>query len=91
MAYPDTELALKIPPAFPIPIQYGVGTLLAVDILGALRGWRSVISYANLKILLIFMIQILQSLGTPRRRSFRGLLLGVRIRVMGSLAGNHSW
>ncbi|KAI0917952.1 hypothetical protein AcV5_002752 [Taiwanofungus camphoratus] len=48
MAYPDTELALKIPPAFPIPIQYGVGTLLAVDILGALRGWRYFNHWAHL-------------------------------------------
>lgn len=40
MAFPHTEIALMIPPSFPIPIQWGVGGLVAIDIIGALRGWR---------------------------------------------------
>ena len=42
MAFPHTEIALMIPPSFPIPIQWGVGALVVVDIVGALRGWRCV-------------------------------------------------
>lgn len=42
MAFPHTEIALMIPPSFPIPIQWGVGGLVAIDILGAMRGWRHV-------------------------------------------------
>ena len=40
LGFPDTEIALLIPPTFPIPIQYGVGGLVAMDIVGAIRGWR---------------------------------------------------
>jgi len=48
LAYPDTELALKIPPTFPLPIQWGLGALLAVDVLGLLRGWRLFNHWAHL-------------------------------------------
>ena len=40
LAFPDTEIALLIPPTFPIPIQTGVAALVSLDLLGALRGWR---------------------------------------------------
>lgn len=39
-AFPDTEIALLIPPTFPIPISWGVSGLVAIDVLGVLRGWR---------------------------------------------------
>lgn len=42
LAYPDTELAMKIPPTFPIPISYGLSALLVFDVLGVIRGWTSV-------------------------------------------------
>lgn len=42
LAFPNTEIALLFPPSFPIPIQWGVGGLLAIDVIGALRGWRYV-------------------------------------------------
>lgn len=45
MAFPHTEIALMIPPSFPIPIQWGVGGLVAIDIIGALRGWRYVAQF----------------------------------------------
>ena len=40
LAFPDTQVALIFPPTWPIPIQWGVGGLVALDILGALRGWK---------------------------------------------------
>jgi rhomboid-like protein len=40
LGFPDTEIALIIPPSAPIPIQWGVGGLVAMDILGVIRGWR---------------------------------------------------
>jgi rhomboid-like protein len=42
LAFPDLHIALTIPPSFPIPIQYGVGTLVLVDCIGVLKGWRYV-------------------------------------------------
>lgn len=40
LAFPDTEIALIIPPSWPMPIQWGVGGLVTMDLIGALRGWR---------------------------------------------------
>lgn len=40
MAFPDQHITLLFPPTPPIPIQYGVFGLMAVDVLGLLRGWR---------------------------------------------------
>lgn len=40
LAFPHTEISLMFPPTFPIPIQWGVGSLIALDVVGALRGWR---------------------------------------------------
>ncbi len=42
LGFPESQVALFIPPTYPIPIQWGVGGLLALDIVGILRGWRSV-------------------------------------------------
>ena len=39
-AFPETEISLIFPPTNPIPIQWGVGGLVLLDVLGALRGWR---------------------------------------------------
>lgn len=44
MAFPDQHITLLFPPTPPIPIQYGVFGLMAVDVLGLLRGWRYVYS-----------------------------------------------
>lgn len=40
LAYPHSEVALIFPPTPPIPIQWGVGALVALDCIGAIRGWR---------------------------------------------------
>ncbi|EIN09426.1 hypothetical protein PUNSTDRAFT_66729 [Punctularia strigosozonata HHB-11173 SS5] len=48
LAFPDTEISLMIPPTYPIPIQYGVGALVMLDIIGVLRGWRFLDHYAHL-------------------------------------------
>ncbi|TFL05282.1 hypothetical protein BDV98DRAFT_501208, partial [Pterulicium gracile] len=48
LAFPDAQIALAIPPSFPIPIQYGVGGLVAIDMIGILRGWKMFDHYAHL-------------------------------------------
>ena len=40
LAFPNAQIALMIPPSFPIDIQYGVGALVLLDVVGLLRGWR---------------------------------------------------
>lgn len=40
LAYPHSEIALLFPPTPPIPIQWGVGALIALDCVGVVRGWR---------------------------------------------------
>ena len=40
LAYPHSEIALIFPPTPPIPIQWGVGALIALDCVGVIRGWR---------------------------------------------------
>ena len=42
LAFPDSQLALFIPPTYPINIQYGIGGLMMIDAIGIMRGWRSV-------------------------------------------------
>lgn len=42
LAFPDSQLALFIPPSYPINIQYGIGGLMMIDAIGIMRGWRSV-------------------------------------------------
>ncbi|KAG5638563.1 hypothetical protein H0H81_011909 [Sphagnurus paluster] len=48
LAFPESEVALFIPPSFPINIQYGVGGLLLLDVIGAMRGWRYFDHWAHL-------------------------------------------
>jgi rhomboid-like protein len=40
LAYPQSEVALIFPPTPPIPIQWGVSALVALDVVGVLRGWK---------------------------------------------------
>lgn len=42
LAFPEAQVALFIPPTYPVSIQYGVGGLMALDVIGILRGWKSV-------------------------------------------------
>ena len=43
MAFPEAHISLIFPPTPPIPIQYGVFGFMAMDLLGVIRGWRSVV------------------------------------------------
>lgn len=43
LAFPESQVSLFIPPTYPINIQYGVGGLMMLDIIGIIRGWRCVI------------------------------------------------
>ncbi|KAJ2930532.1 hypothetical protein H1R20_g6565, partial [Candolleomyces eurysporus] len=40
LAFPDSQVALFIPPSYPINIQYAVSGLVCLDAIGILRGWR---------------------------------------------------
>jgi rhomboid-like protein len=40
LAFPDAVVSLIFPPTHPIPIEWGVGGLVLLDVIGALRGWR---------------------------------------------------
>jgi rhomboid-like protein len=42
LAFPESQVALIIPPRYPIDIQYGIGGLMMLDVIGIMRGWRSV-------------------------------------------------
>jgi rhomboid-like protein len=42
LAFPDAVISLIFPPTHPIPIQWGVGGLVLLDVVGLLRGWRCV-------------------------------------------------
>ncbi|KAF5383564.1 hypothetical protein D9615_003761 [Tricholomella constricta] len=48
LAFPESQVALFIPPSYPINIQYGVGGLLLLDMIGVLRGWRYFDHWAHL-------------------------------------------
>lgn len=48
LAFPDSQIALFIPPSYPINIQWGVGGLVALDMIGILRGWRYLDHWAHL-------------------------------------------
>ncbi|KAI0331678.1 hypothetical protein GY45DRAFT_1300666 [Cubamyces sp. BRFM 1775] len=48
LGFPDAEVTLVIPPWYPINIQTAVGALLALDLLGVLRGWRLFDHFAHL-------------------------------------------
>lgn len=40
LGFPDAEITLIIPPWFPINIQTGFTAIIALDVLGVLRGWK---------------------------------------------------
>ncbi|THH00464.1 hypothetical protein EW145_g7073 [Phellinidium pouzarii] len=46
-AYPDAEVFLLFPP-IPLPIIWGVGGMVALDIMGIIRGWRLFDHWAHL-------------------------------------------
>jgi len=48
LAFPDSQVALFIPPTYPINIQYGVGGLMLLDVTGIIRGWRLFDHWAHL-------------------------------------------
>ncbi|KAH9893560.1 hypothetical protein C8Q73DRAFT_761601 [Cubamyces lactineus] len=48
LGFPDAEITLVIPPWYPINIQTGVGALLALDLIGAWRGWKIFDHFAHL-------------------------------------------
>ncbi|KAL4066045.1 hypothetical protein V8B97DRAFT_2021162 [Scleroderma yunnanense] len=48
LAFPDAEMRLLFPPLFPIPIIQGVGGLILLDVVGAIRGWKLFDHYAHL-------------------------------------------
>ncbi|KAF7771031.1 hypothetical protein Agabi119p4_7005 [Agaricus bisporus var. burnettii] len=48
LAFPDSQIALFIPPSYPINIQWGVGGLVLMDTIGILRGWRVFDHWAHL-------------------------------------------
>jgi rhomboid-like protein len=48
LAFPDTSVSLIFLPGLHAPIQYGVGGLVCLDVIGILRGWRMFDHYAHL-------------------------------------------
>ncbi|KAF8074693.1 hypothetical protein FPV67DRAFT_1474598 [Lyophyllum atratum] len=48
LAFPESQVALFIPPSYPINIQTGVGGLVLLDIIGVMRGWRFFDHWAHL-------------------------------------------
>ncbi|KAI0315883.1 hypothetical protein OF83DRAFT_308253 [Amylostereum chailletii] len=48
LAFPEAEVSLIFPPTPAFPIQYGVGGLVLLDMVGAWRGWRLFDHYAHM-------------------------------------------
>ncbi|KDQ50761.1 hypothetical protein JAAARDRAFT_185971 [Jaapia argillacea MUCL 33604] len=48
LGYPDSEISLFIPSSFSVPIQWGMGGLVLMDVVGVLRGWRMFDHWAHL-------------------------------------------
>ncbi|RDB15879.1 Presenilins-associated rhomboid-like protein, mitochondrial [Hypsizygus marmoreus] len=48
LAFPESQVALFIPPSYPVSIQYGVGGLVLLDVIGVMRGWRYFDHWAHL-------------------------------------------
>lgn len=40
LGFPDTAISLIFPPTYPIPIQWGVGCMVGIDLLGVVFKWR---------------------------------------------------
>jgi len=47
LGFPNSDISLLFLPIFSIPIQWGVGALVMVDIVGIFRGWRMFDHYAH--------------------------------------------
>ncbi|KAI5124254.1 hypothetical protein M0805_005103 [Coniferiporia weirii] len=47
LAYPDAQVFLLFPP-IPLPITWGVGGMVAMDMIGIIRGWRFFDHWAHL-------------------------------------------
>ncbi|KAL5531686.1 hypothetical protein ACEPAG_4563 [Sanghuangporus baumii] len=47
LAYPDAQVFLLFPP-IPLPITWGVGGLVLMDVIGVIRGWRTFDHWAHL-------------------------------------------
>ncbi|KAG6850569.1 hypothetical protein H0H93_011768 [Arthromyces matolae] len=48
LAFPDSQVSLVIPPSYPINIQTAVGSLVLLDMIGIMRGWRFFDHWAHL-------------------------------------------
>ncbi|KAF8587882.1 hypothetical protein K439DRAFT_1337029, partial [Ramaria rubella] len=48
LAFPEAQMALFLPTSFGIPIQAGAAGLVAIDVLGIIRGWRFFDHWAHL-------------------------------------------
>ncbi|KAF8524209.1 hypothetical protein JB92DRAFT_2881526 [Gautieria morchelliformis] len=48
LAFPDAQMALFIPTSFSIPIQTGTFGMVALDVIGIIRGWRFFDHWAHL-------------------------------------------
>ncbi|KAF8216458.1 hypothetical protein K438DRAFT_1657740 [Mycena galopus ATCC 62051] len=48
LGFPNAEIALFYPPDYSVPVQWGVGGLLLLDIMGIWRGWRFFDHFAHL-------------------------------------------
>lgn len=48
LAFPESQVALFIPPSYPISIQYGVSGLILFDVIGVIRGWKLLNHWAHL-------------------------------------------
>ncbi|KAK7030654.1 rhomboid domain-containing protein, partial [Favolaschia claudopus] len=48
LGFPSAEIALFYPPNYSVPVQWGVGSLLLLDVFGIWRGWRFFDHFAHL-------------------------------------------
>ena len=87
LAFPDAHVSPLLLPSVEIPAQWGVGTLVLMDIIGVLRGWRRVFFFVrgltHLINILNSVMQEIRSLRSFRWSSFRGVLLCLRACLVG--------
>ncbi|KAJ7668342.1 hypothetical protein B0H17DRAFT_1248473, partial [Mycena rosella] len=48
LGFPNAEIALFYPPNYSVPVQWGAGSLLLLDLFGIWRGWRFFDHFAHL-------------------------------------------
>ncbi|KAJ7155442.1 hypothetical protein C8R43DRAFT_1087522 [Mycena crocata] len=48
LGFPNAEITLFYPPNYSVPVQWGVGSMLLLDMLGIWRGWRFFDHFAHL-------------------------------------------